>query len=259
MVPTVRALAADFRVATYSLCGEPGCPPLPESLDGYLAQVDEARRALGVERAVVAGISFGGWVAVRYAAAAPDRVAALVLASAPGPGFALPERYARWIAAPRRSFPVFVATAPGRVLPEVRRALPSWRARLAFVARQSWYVLRAPMSGPRAAHRVRAALGEDIGPSAGRVRAPTLLVTGEDGLDHLVPPASTRRYVEVIAGARVATLAGTGHMGTVTRAPEFAALVREFTRTIDDQQQHTPRHAAPGDRRPGREARSAAR
>jgi pimeloyl-ACP methyl ester carboxylesterase len=57
---------------------------------------------------------------------------------------------------------------------------------------------------------------------------PTLLVTGEDGLDRLVPPESTRQYRECIACTEVARLEGTGHMGVITRAALFASLVGRF-------------------------------
>jgi len=60
------------------------------------------------------------------------------------------------------------------------------------------------------------------------VTAPTLIVTGDDGLDRLVPPESTRQYRRYMTRTTVARLEGTGHMGTVTRAGTFAALVGDF-------------------------------
>jgi pimeloyl-ACP methyl ester carboxylesterase len=228
MAPTVAALAPHFRVATYSLCGEPGAPPLDDTFDGDLAQLDAACRAVGPEPVILVGVSFGGWIAVRYAAAHPERVRALVLASAPGPGFSPSRQQARWLERPRLSLPIFALTAPGRFMPELRNAFPTWHERIAFAARQGWLTLRAPMSAPRVARRVRVALAEDVGDAARLVGVPTLLVTGEDGLDRIVPPASTRRYREWIADTRLERLDGTGHMGTVTRADAFAALVGAF-------------------------------
>jgi 3-oxoadipate enol-lactonase len=228
MAPTVEALARRFRVAAYSLCGEPGAPPLEPSLDGDLQRLDDVVRSLGPGPVVLVGVSFGGRIAVRYAATHPDRVRALVLASAPGPGFTLPAQQARWLARPRLSLPAFVLTAPGRVGPELRNVFPSWRGRLGFAGRLLWQVARAPMSTTRAAQRIRLALADDVAAAAGRVRVPTLLVTGDDGLDKLVPPESTRRYRDLIARSELARLAGTGHMGTVTCAARFASLVGGF-------------------------------
>jgi pimeloyl-ACP methyl ester carboxylesterase len=228
MTPTVEALARHFRVATYSLCGEPGAPPLQPSFDGDLARLDDVCRALGPEPVVLVGVSFGGRIAVRYAAAHPDRVRALVLASAPGPEFALPPRQARWVARPRLSLPAFVLSAPGRARPELRNVFPSFADRARFSLRMLRHVALAPMSSVRAAQRIRLALADDAAAAARQVQAPTLLVTGEDALDQLVPPASTRRYRDCIPCTELARLEGTGHMGVITRAPAFAALVGRF-------------------------------
>lgn len=228
MTPTVAALADRFRVAAYSLCGEPGAPPLQPSFEGDLARLDDVCRALGPEPVVLVGVSFGGRIAVRYAAQHPRRVRALVLASAPGPDFALPPRQARWLARPLLSFPAFVLTAPGRARPELRNVFPQWRDRVRFGAGMLWQVARAPMSSGRAALRIRLALSDDVAAAARQVQAPTLLVTGEDELDQLVPPASTRRYRDCIARTELVRLEGTGHMGVVTRAPAFASLVGRF-------------------------------
>lgn len=228
MTPTVEALAGRFRVAAYSLCGEPGAPPLAASFAGDLARLDDVCRALGPEPVVLVGVSFGGRIAVHYAAAHPERVRALVLASVPGPGFTLPPRQARWVAWPRLSLPAFVLTAPGRARPELRNVFPSRTDRLRFSARMLRHVLLAPMSSTRAAQRIRLALADDVTAPARRVQVPTLLVTGEDALDRLVPPESTRRYRDCIARTEIARLEGTGHMGVITRAPQFASLVGEF-------------------------------
>lgn len=228
MAPTVEALASRFRVSTFSLCGEPGAPPLADSLEGDLARLEEACRAMGPEPVTLVGVSFGGRIALHYAAAHPERVRALVLVSAPGPHFALPPQQARWLARPRLSLPAFVLGAPGRALPELRNVFPTWPERLCFAAGMIRQTMRAPMSSTRAAQRIRIALADDVDAIARRVIAPTLVVTGEDALDKLVPPESTRRYCECIRNTSVARLEGTGHMGVVTRAPAFAALVREF-------------------------------
>jgi pimeloyl-ACP methyl ester carboxylesterase len=61
-----------------------------------------------------------------------------------------------------------------------------------------------------------------------RIVAPTLVVTGEPGLDRVVRVDSTLAYLQLISGARHATLDRTGHLGSITRPGAFASLVRTF-------------------------------
>jgi pimeloyl-ACP methyl ester carboxylesterase len=238
MRPTIDALARSFRVATFSLRGERGSPAIGDDFDSHLEQVDDAVEALGAGPAVVMGVSFGGWVAVRYAALRPQSTRALVIVSTPGPGFTPHERHMKWIDAPRRSFPVFVMTSPGRVLPEVRTAVSGRTARLGFMTRHAWRAIVAPMSATRAAARVRQALAIDFAEAARRVQAPTLVITGEDGLDRLVPPVSTREYAGLIEGARVAHIERTGHIGSLTRPDRFVEIVDSFTRDLSHDRSH---------------------
>ena len=86
--PAVDALARSFRVMTFSLRGELGCPRIEpgRGIDNFADQIAAALDSRGLERAIVCGISFGGLAALRFAAERPERTAALVLASTPGPG-----------------------------------------------------------------------------------------------------------------------------------------------------------------------------
>ena len=62
-----------------------GEAPVASTPSGPWLDVLETLGAIGVERFALAGNSFGGAVALRIAALAPERVAALALFSAPGP------------------------------------------------------------------------------------------------------------------------------------------------------------------------------
>jgi pimeloyl-ACP methyl ester carboxylesterase len=54
------------------------------------------------------------------------------------------------------------------------------------------------------------------------------VVTGEDGLDSVVPVHVTRRYCSLIRGARYEMMPGTGHIGMVTQPERFSELVGGF-------------------------------
>jgi pimeloyl-ACP methyl ester carboxylesterase len=53
-------------------------------------------------------------------------------------------------------------------------------------------------------------------------------VTGERALDHVVSVDDSVGYVPLIRGARGVVLERTGHLGSITRPDDFAAIVREF-------------------------------
>lgn len=231
MAPALDALAARCRTISYSLCGDFGSGRTLDAargFDNYLRQLDDVLDDRGLERAAICGVSYGGLIALRYAATRPGRVSALVLSSAPAPGWVPTEQQQRWVKRPWMSAPAFVLTSPGRLLPEIRRALPDWRRRTAFTLRHVLRVAAAPMKPPLMASRVTWTQKMDFRPDCDRVTAPTLVTTGEEGLDRVVPVPITRRYCALIAGARYELIERTGHIGLLTRADRFAEVVGEF-------------------------------
>jgi pimeloyl-ACP methyl ester carboxylesterase len=61
-----------------------------------------------------------------------------------------------------------------------------------------------------------------------QVTAPTLVMTGEPGLDHVLGSNEASAYTALIAGSRAAVLEGTGHLGLVTKPHRFASTVTRF-------------------------------
>jgi pimeloyl-ACP methyl ester carboxylesterase len=233
MAATVDALAERCRVLAFSLADEPTSgtridPGL--GFDAYVAQVLEVLDDAGVERAVIAGVSFSGLVATEFAARHPERTLGVVLASALPPGWTPDLRARFYIRAPRLLSPLFWLTSPARMLPELVAALGSIGA-LGFglsIVRRS---LSCPLSPVRMARRAQW-LERHSFADLSAVGAPVLVLTGEDGLDRIVKPALTRRYLEAFPRARYVTLAGTGHIGLVTKPREFAAVVCAFANEI---------------------------
>jgi pimeloyl-ACP methyl ester carboxylesterase len=218
--PAVDALSAFFRVLTFSLDAD--------DLDGYSRQVAAALSETGIERATVCGVSFGGLIAVRFAAMYPSHCAALVLASTPQPALRLRRRHQVYVRAPWIFGPVFLAESPWRLRPEIRAAIPDPRARRLFSLAAVRTLFSAPVSLSRMAARARLISSCDVGPDCERIVAPTLVVTGERDLDHVVPVEGASEYLRLIPNARAVVLERTGHLGSITRPDAFASLVREF-------------------------------
>ena len=216
--PAVDALSSCFRVLTFSLDAD--------DLDGYAEQVARALSEKGIERATICGVSFGGLIAVRFAAKHPARCRALVLASTPQPALRLRRRHQMYLRAPWIFGPVFLAESPLRLLPEICAAIPDPRARRRFAMRGLRTLFSSPVSLSRMAARARLT-SIDAG-DCERITAPTLIITGERGLDHVVAVDGSSEYARRIRNARSVVLERTGHLGTITRPEAFTDVVREF-------------------------------
>lgn len=242
LAPAVDALAARCRVVTFSLCDEPTsgfrCDPTL-GIDNYLAQLDEAWDRAGLQDAVLVGVSYSGPIAAEFAARRPDRVRGLVLVSALPPDWT-PNRRARfYLRAPRLLSPLFLLDSPARVLPEIRTSLPALGPRVRFAAGQAGRVLRAFLSPSRMATRLRWTEAYRFSDPQ-NIAQPVLVITGEDGLDRVVSPELTRRYLAALPSARHAVLQGTGHIGLLTRPTEFAELVQRFADEIANDVRRIP-------------------
>jgi pimeloyl-ACP methyl ester carboxylesterase len=232
--PAVDALARSFRVITFSLCGELGCPRIDPArgMDNFADQIAAALDNRGIERAIVCGISFGGVAALRFAAERPERTAALVLVSTPGPGWHLKDRHQLYARFPWVFAPAFLAEASRRMRREVARAIPGPGAQLRFVMWQLQTIVRAPVMLHHMAKRAELVATVDFAREAGRIEVPTLVVTGEPDLDHVVEANTTSAYAALIPRAQNVTFSDTGHLGLVTRPESFAVIVHDFARSL---------------------------
>jgi pimeloyl-ACP methyl ester carboxylesterase len=240
----IDALAASFRVITFSLSDEPSARTEHDAehvLDSFVAQISRALDYAGATRAVICGVSFGGVVALRFAARYPERTTALVLVSTPGPGWRLRPRHEVYAGRPLLYGPLFLMETPFRVRREVAIAIPSRTGRWRFSLDQLRTLFQAPLSLTRLAARARLLGTGQRAQECAAITAPTMIVHGEPRLDHVVDVEGTTEYGRLIHGARITMLEGTGHLGSITRPELFAEAVRRFVATARGEQSN---HAA---------------
>jgi pimeloyl-ACP methyl ester carboxylesterase len=232
MRPAIDALRRECgNVSTFSLNDEDGTgDPFEQWMSMIQRQVDQS----GSDRAVLIGVSFGGLVAVRYAARYPERVGALVLVSAPSPGHRLSPFDEGMLRNPISRLPMFAMRGVRRLAPEIVAAKDTWRERLEFTMSYGYQVISKPVAPRQMARWVQAWRAADIASECARITAPTHLITGEPRLDRVVPVQSTLHYLTLIPGATFSRLARTGHIGLVSRPQDFSTLVNEFLHAADD-------------------------
>jgi pimeloyl-ACP methyl ester carboxylesterase len=218
------ALADAYTVLAWDAPGY-GLSADPVGLFSLEDLADDAARLLdeqGIERAHVLGVSLGGVIAqlvyLRHAA----RVLSLILVdTTPGGGAAAePERSERVqgrLDAIDRLGPREMAR---RRAPQLVRA----DAPPALVQELEDIMAEVRPAGYRSA---AIALGAtDLTPRLGDIKAPTLVVHGED--DGVVPLATGRMLAAAIPGARLAVIERAGHVSNQEQPEAFNAIVREF-------------------------------
>jgi pimeloyl-ACP methyl ester carboxylesterase len=86
-VPNIADFSKDYRVYAIDVMGQPSKSipggPIRDAAD-YVAWLTTTLDALRLDRISLIGMSFGGWIALTYASAVPDRVQKLVLLSPGG-------------------------------------------------------------------------------------------------------------------------------------------------------------------------------
>ena len=195
----------------------------PYTMDAYAGDVIAVLDALQIERAVIAGLSMGGYVAFAVWRRHRERVRALILADTRAGADSDEARAKRrdMIALVRARGSGAVADAQiagmvGRTTREKHPDIADAVHRMLTMAPVEGVVgaLEAMMSRP------------DSTPTLATIDVPTLIVVGEE--DVLTPPKEARAMHERIAGSRLEILTGAGHVSNVERPAAFNHVVSEF-------------------------------
>jgi pimeloyl-ACP methyl ester carboxylesterase len=145
----------------------------------------------------------------------------------------LQRRHQIYASAPRILGPLFLMETPFRLRAELKSALPERARRWAFVTGLLRTSAEAPVSLSRMAVRGRLMSSYDTRADCARITAPTLVITGQAELDRVVPGGAASEYARLIAGAELALLERTGHIGPLTRPRAFTRLVRQFVPALE--------------------------
>jgi len=227
--PQVAALAGTHRVIRFDDRGFGGSPPG----DGLLTMeriADDAAAVLdhlGVSRAVVGGVSMGGYAALAMVRRHPDRLRGLVLADTRA-GADTPEaRKNRALLAERvlKEGPAAVAEAS---LPKLLGET-THRERPELVSRVREMILG---NSPRGIADSLAGLAAraDSTSTLREVRVPTLVVCGLEDL--LTPPSEAEALRAGIAGSRLELIPRAGHLASLENPEAFNAVLKDFLAAV---------------------------
>ena len=220
--PQVPVISREFKFIIYDARGH-GESESPPSADQYSADIVvedlfQFLAALGVEKAVIGGLSMGGYTSLRFYLTHPEMVTALVLMDT-GPGYRNPVRREEW----------------NTQQEEVATLLESQGIEA--------YAPRAPSYTPREivlklnpvglAHMARKVVGQHdswVIENLDKVRVPTLVLVGEKDTPFL---AASEYMSWKIPEARHVVIPNAGHAANQDNVEAFNNAVLDFLRGLN--------------------------
>lgn len=242
------ALADVMPVVLYDQlgCGRSDVPD-DDSLwqvDRFVAELEAVLDAVGVERAVLYGHSWGGWLAIEHVLAHPARVVGMVLASASASTNAfvdgtrllidaLPTEHRDALltheAAGAYEHPDYLAAMEVFYARHLCRSDPWPDELMTSVGNLETTPVYPSMNGPNEFTVVGTLQSWDRSRDLGRIDTPTLAYCGEH--DEIVPTC-TRELADGIAGARAEVVAGASHTALNEDPDAVLPMLRRFL--LDD-------------------------
>ena len=198
-----------------------GETPEPQGAWGANEYADFVRsfcEVLGLEQFSLAGHSFGGQIAITFAARYGQKLRGLVLISA-----------ARIVTHKKLRVRIFrILTKFGNLIFAIPVLSP-----FQPVVRKIWYKLAGEKDYYRASPHMRkimAQVQEEVGPRLSEIQTPTLILWGED--DHVTPVADARIIHSRILHSKLRIFQGVGHPIHIEKPKELAEEIIEFIDTM---------------------------
>jgi 3-oxoadipate enol-lactonase len=221
----VEALAPDADVLAPHLPGFGGTAPVGEILtmdaaaDHCAAELDRA----GVDRAVVCGLSMGGYVAFSMWRRHRERIEGLLLANTRAePDDDAGRERRRAVAEKARSdgSEAIAAEPPPLLAADADESM--WERVRAMIRRQSGEGIAAASLGM--------AERPDSRPILGEIDVPTTVIVG--AADTLTPPAMSESMAAAIGGASLVVLEDAGHLSNLEDPEGFTDALRALARRV---------------------------
>jgi pimeloyl-ACP methyl ester carboxylesterase len=211
-----RALADRYRVVSWDMRGhgetESPVDPVQYSHDLTVEDMHALLRHLGVERAVVGGLSLGGTMSLAFYRRHSAMVRALVICDS-GPGYRNADARAEWNQRAEKR----AADLEARGLDVLESGSRDMRE---AVRRH-----RSPQGLAHAARGMLAQRDSAIIDSLPAVRVPTLVIVGDRDTPFLAP---CEYMAKKIPGARLEVIADAGHSSNLDQPEAFNRVLRSF-------------------------------
>lgn len=217
LVDRARCIAPDLRGFGDSTAAQ------PYSMERYADDLAGLLNTARIERAVIVGLSMGGYIAFAFWRLHRERVRALVLADTRAGADAEAGRHKRQeliaMARERGAGAVADAMLPGMIGKSTRAKNPD------VVESVHRMLAAAPVDGMVGALEAMMARPDSTALLA-TIDVPTVIIVGDE--DVLTPVEESRAMADGIGGSRLEIIAGAGHVSNVERPAAFNHILTEF-------------------------------
>ena len=218
-VAQVAALGDEFHCLAPDLLGHGAAAGVPFTLDTAASEVaDLIEHEARGGRAILVGLSLGGYVAMAVAARWPDRVAGLAIAGATADPVG-------WQSLGFRALAMILDVVPEPVLGGVY----GWFFRLRFPAAIADPIFAGGFAFAGGVVALRALVGERFKPRLAAYPGPSLLINGE--FDLYFRPTE-RSFAAVAADPRRVVIRRATHLVNLDQPARFNAAIRRFARGV---------------------------
>jgi 3-oxoadipate enol-lactonase len=228
-LPQMSALALHARAIAVDLRGHGESEPSsgPYTMDDLADDVGRLLEALSIPRAVVAGLSMGGYVSFAFYRRYPDRVRGLVLADTRAQADTAEGRAGR-LAMIRTAESQGAGAVADLMLPKLLSP-DSLKTNGDLVRMVRGMVEQTTVDTIIGDLRAMADR-PDSTPLLGKIDCPTLVLVGE--CDQATPPADAQQMAGAIPGARLELIPAAGHLANLEQPEAFNRALVSFVRTI---------------------------
>lgn len=226
----IEALTSRFRVVTPDLrgFGESDSSEGPVTMNRMAQDVAELMDQLGIEQAVIGGLSMGGYVALAFVKQFPSRVKALVLADTRAQADTEEGKQTRHQQA-EKALSEGMAGIADAMLPKLLTP-DTVSKRPEVVKRVRDMMLRTKPQGAASA-LLGMAERDDHSEFISTIRVPTMIVVGRE--DALTPLADSEKMQSKIAPSRLVVIENAGHVSNLEQTEQFNfALIRFLDRVF---------------------------
>ncbi len=225
--PQLAALADVARVIAIDMPGFGESAPTAFTIDGVADVVSDFLAAMDIPKAIVGGLSMGGYVALAFARKHADKLAGLILADTRAGVDDTTAKANRTQAVAlvnkQGSAALFEGMAPRVLSDSTRSAKPEVVERLKSIAAQQWAV---SVAAALAALRDR----PDANSGLAAITVPTIVIVGE--YDAVTPPLASANLSAQIRGCKLVHIPDAGHLSSVENPDAFNGALRMFVAAL---------------------------